>query len=318
MMAVGAASLIGGVALNWDSVVNSIKNVVKKVGIVAGAAMLALGLILVCTGVGIPLGVGLIAAGAGSLVAGVALNWDSMVSSIKNTVNKMGAAWNELKGKVSSAWSSVKDWWDNNKPDLEKVSAKIEDVKSKVSSAWDTAKNWWDNKKAALKSYTPTIGSIKDKLSSAWESAKTWWKNNVKLSIPSLSLKVTYATEGLNVVQRAVVSALGLQGWPKLSFAANGGIFDMGSLVWAGESGPEIVASAGGGKTGVMNVQQMSEAVYEGVYSAVVAAMQNSSGNGGAQYVNVYLDGKQITATVEKHQNSRGATLMTGGMAYGY
>jgi hypothetical protein len=182
---------------------------------------------------------------------------------------------------------------------------------------WTNAKNWWNNSKSTLKAYTPDIGSIKDKLSSAWESAKTWWKSNVKLSIPSLSLKVTYVTEGLNAVKKAVVSALGLQGWPQLSFAANGGIFDMGSLVWAGERGPEIVANAGGGKTGVMNVQQMSEAVYEGVYSAVVAAMQANSG-GGAQAVNVYLDGKQVTATVEKHQKNRGASLMTGGMAYGY
>lgn len=253
MMAAGAASLVGGVALNWDSVVSSIRNVLQKIGVIAGAAMLALGLLLVCTGVGIPLGIGLIVAGAGSLAAGVALNWDFIVNGVKNTVSKIGEEFNKLKGKISSAWGSV----------------------------------------------------------------KKWWSDNVKLSIPSLSLKVTYVTEGLNVLQKGIVSALGLQGWPKISFAASGGIFDMGSLVWAGERGPEIVANAGGGKTGVMNVHQMSEAVYEGVYAAVVAAMQNS-GDGGTQYVNVYLDGKQITATVEKHQKSRGATLMTGGMAYGY
>jgi hypothetical protein len=122
----------------------------------------------------------------------------------------------------------------------------------------------------------------------------------------------------LNAVQRTIVNALGLSGWPKLSFAAGGGIFDTGSLVWAGEAGPEIVANAGGGKTGVMNVQQMSEAVYEGVYSAVVAAMRASNGNGGnAQSVNVYLDGKQITASVEQRQKERGASLM-GHQVYSY
>jgi hypothetical protein len=43
------------------------------------------------------------------------------------------------------------------------------------------------------------------------------------------------------------------------------------------------------------------------------------SGYGGSdQAINVYLDGKQITAAVEKRQHERGATLMTGGMAYGY
>ena len=62
----------------------------------------------------------------------------------------------------------------------------------------------------------------------------------------------------------------------------------------------------------------MSEAVYEGVYSAVVAAMKSSGGNGnGAQAVNVYLDGKQITATVERRQRERGATIM-GSQVYSY
>lgn len=193
----------------------------------------------------------------------------------------------------------------------------VSTIRDRLSEMWTNAKNWWNNSKTALKAYTPNIGSIKDKLSSAWDTAKSWWNQHVKLSIPSLSLKVTYATEGLGTVKKAIVSALGLQGWPQLSFAANGGIFDQGSLVWAGERGAEIVANAGGGKTGVMNVQQMSEAVYEGVYSAVIAAMRDGGG-GGAQSVNVYLDGKQITASVEKHQKSRGAQLMTGGIAYGY
>ena len=155
------------------------------------------------------------------------------------------------------------------------------------------------------------------KISDGWNAVKKWWSTNVKLTIPSLSFKVTYETSGLGTIKKAIVNALGLQGWPKLSFAANGGIFDTGSLVWAGEAGPEIVANAGGGKTGVMNVQQMSEAVYDGVYSAVVAAMRAGGGNGGSQSVNVYLDGKQITASVEQRQKERGASLM-GSQVYSY
>jgi ribonuclease HI len=94
-------------------------------------------------------------------------------------------------------------------------------------------------------------------------------------------------------------------------------MFDMGSLIWAGEAGAEIVANAGGGRTGVMNVDQMQNAVYEGVYSAVVAAMRATSGDGGSQSVNVYLDSRQITSAVEKRQRERGATIMRNGV-YAY
>ena len=101
-----------------------------------------------------------------------------------------------------------------------------------------------------------------------------------------------------------------------LKFAADGGVFDTGSLIWAGERGAEVVANAGGGKTGVMNVNQMQEAVYEGVYAAVMAANRASSGDGSPAF-NIYLDGKQITATVEKRQRERGASIM-GNQVYAH
>jgi hypothetical protein len=236
--------------------------------------------------------------------------WNNSKAALKTYTPSIGS----IKDKVSSAWSTAKSWWDKTKSKLATYTPSIGSIKDKVSSAWTTAKNWWNRSKGSM-SYTPSIGSIKNALSSAWNTAKTWWNRNVKLSIPSLAFKVTYSNNGLNFAQKGIVKALGLSGWPKLSFAANGGIFDQGSLVWAGERGAEIVANAGGGKTGVMNVQQMQDAVYEGVYAAVVAAMR--ADGGGGQAVNVYLDGRQITASVEQRQRERGASIM-GNQVYSY
>jgi hypothetical protein len=232
--------------------------------------------------------------------------WDTKKGSLAAYTPNIG----DIKAKLSTAWTNAKSWWDKSKAALGAYTPGIGSIKDKLSSAWTSARTWWNNSKGSM-SYTPSIGSIKDRLVSAWNTAKKWWNDNVKLSIPSLSFKVTYTTKGLNGVHKAIVNALGLDGWPKLSFAANGGIFDAGSLVWAGESGPEILANAGGGRTGVMNVEQMQNAVYEGVYSAVVAAMRAGGGNGnGGQSVNVYLDGRQITAAVEHRQRERGASIM--------
>lgn len=232
--------------------------------------------------------------------------WDTKKGNLAAYTPSIG----DIKSKLSSAWSTAKTWWDKSKSALSTYTPNIGSISSKLSSAWTTAKSWWDKSKTALASYTPSIGSIKDRLVSAWNTAKSWWNKNVKLSIPSLSFKVTYTTKGLNGIQKAIVNALGLDGWPKLSFAANGGIFDAGSLIWAGEAGAEVVANAGGGRTGVMNVEQMQNAVYEGVYAAVTAAMRANSGNGGSQAVNVYLDSRQITASVENRQHERGASIM--------
>ena len=83
------------------------------------------------------------------------------------------------------------------------------------------------------------------------------------------------------------------------------------------EAGPELVGSING-RTAVANNDQIVAAVSQGVYSAVVAAMSNNNNGSGEQHINVYLDGKQITASVEKRQAERGRTLMGNQLGYGY
>lgn len=257
------------------------------------------------------------------------LSVDALKQRLTDMWNRAKSWWNSAKGvlstytpsigsikdKLSSAWNTAKTWWNKSKGALSTYTPSIGSIYAKLKTAWTNAKNWWNKSKGSM-SYTPTIGSIKDKLKSAWSTAKSWWNGNVKLSVPSMSFKVTYSNPS-NSVKKAIVNALGLSGWPKLSFAANGGMFDAGSLIWAGEAGAEVVANAGGGKTGVMNVDQMQEAVYEGVYAAVMAAVRAGNGNGGGQAVNVYLDGKQITSVVEQRQRERGASIM-GSQVYAY
>jgi hypothetical protein len=231
---------------------------------------------------------------------------------LKEYTPSIGSIFEPLK----SRWENAREWYDGKKTKLKEYTPTIGSIYDKVKERWDNAKTWYDKSKSAMKSYTPNIGDIKAAVQKAWNTAKTWWNENVKLSIPSLSFKVTYS-KPTGAVKKAIVNALGLDGWPKLSFAANGGMFDMGSLIWAGERGAEIVANAGGGKTGVMNVQQMSEAMYEAVYAAVIAANRGGGAGGGVQAVNVYLDGKQIAATVDKRNKERGASIM-GHEVYSY
>ena len=83
MMAVGAVGLAATAALNWTTVLTKVKETLKNIGIAAGAALLALGLILIVSGVGLPLGIGLLLAGAATLASSVALNWDFFSEKIQ-------------------------------------------------------------------------------------------------------------------------------------------------------------------------------------------------------------------------------------------
>lgn len=227
--------------------------------------------------------------------------WDKK-TALSTYTPSIGKIWEKLK----SAWTSAKDWWNEKRSSLS-YTPTIGSIKTKLSSAWTTAKDWWNKNRSSL-SYTPSIGSIKDKVISAWNSAKTWWNNNVGGLSTKLNIKVPTIS-----VKWKTAEAFGKEfRYPTgfdLKFAANGGIFDAGSLIWAGERGAEIVANAGGGKTGVMNVQQMQDAVYEGVFAAMTAVMGRQGGDG-SQNVNVYLDSRQITSTVERRQHEKGASIL--------
>jgi hypothetical protein len=72
---------------------------------------------------------------------------------------------------------------------------------------------------------------------------------------------------------------------------ANGGLPSVGEMFIARESGPELVGSIGN-RSAVANNDQIVEAVSDGVYRAVTAAMQGSGGSRTPLVIN--LDGKTI------------------------
>jgi len=96
----------------------------------------------------------------------------------------------------------------------------------------------------------------------------------------------------------------------------DGGFVDQGQIFVAREAGPELVGTIGS-RTAVVNNDQIVESVSRGVYQAVVAAMSSQPQSRGVTEVRVYLDGKDITRSVEMEQRDRGLDLMPGGVLVG-
>lgn len=224
-----------------------------------------------------------------------------------------------IRDKVKEMWNKAKEWW-SGKSGLEKANVDV----SLVKKGWTSVKAWVGN--------IPTVSQAVSLLKSGWSSVKSWIGTMPTLSAPikliksgwssvkswlgSLDFKLNFKLPkiGINWGSKTV---LGFKiSYPKEFYTyARGGFPDMGEMFIAREAGPEMVGKIGN-KTSVANNEQIVEAVSEGVYAAVLAAMRQSESNGG-QSVNVYLDGRQITANVEKHQRERGATIMRNGV-YAY
>jgi hypothetical protein len=285
------------------------------------------------TGAGIPAGLALIKKGLDKKTASGSTVGNELLKTIKEKWNAVKSWWNSkpalkevstkvenIKTRISGAWTTARNWWNQNKPSLSTIQASVASVKDKLSSAWSTAKTWW-NSKPALNNISVAVTSIKEKIQTAWNTAKEWFnKQSLKMNIktPHFSVGWNY---NISKIQAAIAEFLfDKKALPYLDvqWYANGGFpGTSGELFVANEAGPELVGKLGN-RNAVVNNDQIVAAVSEGVYSAVVAAMRASGSGENTQAVNVYLDGKQITATVEKRQRERGATLMTGGMAYGY
>ncbi len=180
--------------------------------------------------------------------------------------------------------------------------------------AWEGVKTMfggiWDGMKTLLK--TPlnymltTIEGFVNKIIDGW--------NWLKKQINSLSIEIPEwlggGTLGFN---------LGMSSHVSLPRFAEGGFPEQGQMFIAREAGAEMVGSIGR-RTAVANNDQIVAGIAGGVAEAneeqnALLREQNSllralyEKNSG-----VYLDGKELTNSVEKYQRERGRVLITGGV----
>jgi hypothetical protein len=83
---------------------------------------------------------------------------------------------------------------------------------------------------------------------------------------------------------------------------------DSGQLFLAREAGPELVAQYGG-RSAVMNNQQIVQAVSDGVYRAVSQAMAQQNQTEKVIQNHIYLDRKELTTQVQEQMSSNGADI---------
>lgn len=111
MIIVGAIGLATAVAANWDTVQELMRGPIGAVTAFVSSELLVLGAILLFSGAGIPLGLGLLLAGSAGLAVAIKPNWNAILDSLK------------------TSWEQIKNWWNNS-------------VLGGLSRAKDTIQNW--------------------------------------------------------------------------------------------------------------------------------------------------------------------------------
>lgn len=109
---VGLACIIGGlgaitaVNMNWDALSEPVKKKIGDIQRIAGGALLALGAILAFSGVALPLGIALMAAGGVMLASAGSgeIKWSTLTDNVKK-------AWDDMRLALKQKWQDLKDWW---------------------------------------------------------------------------------------------------------------------------------------------------------------------------------------------------------------
>lgn len=295
LMATGAATLVGSVALNWDSLSDSTKNKISIIsGIVSGAS-LVLGAILAFSGANIPLGLGLMAAGGLGLAAAIAPNWDKMKESIKKAwdesrqwlttkKDEVTKTWKsftsgiknktaELKGKFTQKKKDITEKWTNLvsgvKNKTKELKGKFTQNKEDIKSKWNDITSGITEKYAGVWLY---LGDGKKSVENLWSDVKTWWgdrKLSFKLAISDIQSGIkgfinTKLITPINEVLQKID-----KDWSIPLLMKDGGIVPYGQLFIAREAGPEMVGTIGN-QTAVANNSQIVDGIASGVYEGNV------------------------------------------------
>ena len=157
-------------------------------------------------------------------------------------------------------------------------------LRNGAASLWNGFSAGWGSRAVSI------VNTLKNSAASLWEQFRSGWAGR------TLGLKISY-NSNVGGVKKAVYRALGLSGWPRISFAARGGVFRSATLTMLGEAGTEAVVPLEN-NTGWMDVMAQK-----------LGDRMGSTG-GGSITVPVYIGGEKLAETVVNVLNAQ--TRCTG------
>ena len=245
-----------------------------------------------------------------------------VVNFVKSIIDWFTNLWDELVGHsiVPDMINGIVDWFLSlPQKVLQPLKTFCDSVKQKFVELWDSVKAWFNiNVAPKFTAYfwLTKFEGIKEGFKLAIKNAVNAGIGLMNKFIGWVNEKMSFSWEAVKVAGKEIVPAGSIQLFtiPEIPKLEKGGFLEDGLFTM---NRGEIAGKFNNGKSVVANNQQIVEGIAAGVYEAVVAAMNATSGRG-EQSVNVYLDGKQITAAVEKRQNERGRTLMGNQLGYVY
>lgn len=294
LLAAGAVTMSTAIMPNWNDLSDNVQQKISMITTVVGGALLAVGAILALSGVALPLGLGLMAAGALSLGAVATLNWDFVVNSIKKVVSV-------ITGILSGALIVLGVLLCLSGAGVGLGLAVLAAGLSLSYAAWTLDDN--PITRFVQQMANSIIGLV----------------NGV---IDAINDMFHIKFNGLSVMGITLIPAFDIRlvDIPHIPFFEDGGFPNEGQLFIAREAGAEMVGAMGR-RTAVANNDQIVEGISAGVSIAndgVIAAIYALLNVVEEKDMSVVIGDNEIGHSYDRYKEKRGRQVSTGVFANAY
>lgn len=294
LLAAGAVTMGTAIMPNWNDLSDNVQQKISMITTVVGGALLAVGAILALSGVALPLGLGLMAAGALSLGAVATLNWDFVVNSIKKVVSV-------ITGILSGALIVLGVLLCLSGAGVGLGLAVLAAGLSLSYAAWTLDDN-------------PITRFVRQMANSIIGLV-----NGV---IDAINDMFHIQFNGLSVMGITLIPAFDIRlvDIPHIPFFEDGGFPNEGQLFIAREAGAEMVGAMGR-RTAVANNDQIVEGISAGVSIAndgVIAAIYALLNVVEEKDFSVNIGDNQIGESYDRYNRARGVRVNTGAFSNAY
>lgn len=294
LLAAGAVTMGTAIMPNWNDLSDNVQQKISMITTVVGGALLAVGAILALSGVALPLGLGLMAAGALSLGAVATLNWDFVVNSIKKVVSV-------ITGILSGALIVLGVLLCLSGAGIGLGLAVLAAGLSLSYAAWTLDDN-------------PITRFVRQMANSIIGLV-----NGV---IDAINDMFHIQFNGLSVMDITLIPAFDIRlvDIPHIPFFEDGGFPNEGQLFIAREAGAEMVGAMGR-RTAVANNDQIVEGISAGVSVAndgVIAAIYALLNVVEEKDFSVNIGDNQIGESYDRYNRARGVRVNTGAFSNAY
>lgn len=200
---------------------------------------------------------------------------------------------------ITTMKDQFKNLWDQVKGN---TITKVTELKDGLKNVWDKILQGFSDLRDGIKSRIDSIKEFFGELISKVNEAIRAIEDFLTVDIGNLSI-------GVNLPEIGSGEKFGL----KVEKYATGGFLEDGLFTM---NHGEIAGKFSNGQSVVANNQQIVDGIADGVYRAMMQAQGEESSK--PLQVNVYLDGKQISKSVDKYNNSRGVSIMGNGLGYNF